>query len=198
MPSPAQGSAQALQFIAWSVKPAVPFKDAKFFFGPKDFDVLHNVTPDLVRAIDFGMFDWLVVPLLRALKWVNGYVGNYGWSIIALTMLINLAIFPLRHKSVVSMRKMQEIQPQMKAIQDRYAKLKVTDPARQKMNEEVMALYREAGSTRRRAACRCCSRCRCCSPSTPCSRWRSSCAARRSSAGSGISRRTTRGSSRRC
>ena len=110
------------------MKPTAPFKDAKFFFGPKDFDVLHNVTPDLVRAIDFGMFDWLVVPLLRALKWVNGYIGNYGWSIIALTILINLAIFPLRHKSVVSMRKMQEIQPQMKAIQDRYAKLKVTDP----------------------------------------------------------------------
>jgi YidC/Oxa1 family membrane protein insertase len=143
--SPAQGSAQALQFIAWSVKPTAPFKDVKFFFGPKDFDVLHNVTPDLVRAIDFGMFDWLVVPLLRALKWVNGYIGNYGWSIIALTILINLAIFPLRHKSVVSMRKMQEIQPQMKAIQDRYAKLKVTDPARQKMQEEVMALYRSKG-----------------------------------------------------
>ena len=59
-------------------------------------------------------------------------------------MLINLAMFPLRHKSVVSMRKMQELQPQMKAIQDRYAKLKMTDPARQKMNEEVMALYKRA------------------------------------------------------
>ena len=57
------------------------------------------------------MFGWLVVPLLRALKWVNSYVGNYGWSIIALTVLINLVMFPLRHKSVVSMRKMQEIQP---------------------------------------------------------------------------------------
>jgi YidC/Oxa1 family membrane protein insertase len=142
---PAQGDSQALQFFSWSVKPQAPWKDVPFFFGPKDFDVLHVVTPDLVRAIDFGMFDWLVVPLLRALKWVNGYIGNYGWSIIALTVLINLAMFPLRHKSVVSMRKMQEIQPQMKAIQDRYSKLKVTDPARQKMQEEVMALYRSKG-----------------------------------------------------
>ena len=74
------------------------------------------------------MFAWLVVPLLRALKWVNGYVGNYGWSIIILTVIINLAMFPLRHKSVVSMRKMQELQPEVKAIQDRYAKLKMTDP----------------------------------------------------------------------
>jgi YidC/Oxa1 family membrane protein insertase len=91
------------------------------------------------------MFAWLVVPLLRALKWVNGYVGNYGWSIIILTILINLAMFPLRHKSVVSMRKMQEIQPQVKAIQDRYANLKMTDPAKQKMNTELMSLYREQG-----------------------------------------------------
>ena len=143
---PAAGASQPLQFISWSVKGASPLRDAEFFFGPKDLDVLQGVKTDLVRAIHFGIFDWLVVPLLRALKWVNGYVGNYGWSIIVLTVLINLAMFPLRHKSVVSMRKMQEIQPQMKAIQDRYAKLKVTDPARQKMNEEVMALYKQHGT----------------------------------------------------
>ena len=56
-----------------------------------------------------------------------------------------MIIFPLRHKSVVSMRKMQEIQPEVKAIQDRYAKLKATDPAKQKMNQEMMALYKERG-----------------------------------------------------
>ena len=98
-----------------------------------------------MRAINFGMFAFLAVPLLGALKWLYGFVGNYGWSIILLTILINLVIFPLRHKSVVSMRKMQALQPQMKAIQDRYANLKVTDPARQKMNTEIMNLYREKG-----------------------------------------------------
>jgi YidC/Oxa1 family membrane protein insertase len=85
------------------------------------------------------------VPLRNALKWVHGYLGNYGWSIIALTILINVAMFPLRHKSVVSMRRMQELQPEVKAIQDRYAKLKMSDPARQKMNVELMNLYRERG-----------------------------------------------------
>src|SRR5205814_4233449 len=104
-----------------------------------DFDVLASVDRDLVRSIHFGYLAAIVVPLLRALKWVNGYVGNYGWSIIILTILINLAMFPLRHKSVVSMRKMQEIQPQVKAIQDRYANLKMTDPAKQKMNTEMMS-----------------------------------------------------------
>lgn len=137
---------QALQFISWNVRGASPPQNTDFFFGPKDLDVLQNVKPELVRAIHFGMFDWLVVPLLRALKWLNSYIGNYGWSIVALTVLINLVMFPLRHKSVVSMRKMQELQPQMKAIQDRYSKLKMTDPARQKMNEEVMALYKQHGT----------------------------------------------------
>jgi YidC/Oxa1 family membrane protein insertase len=143
---PVPGQSSSLQFISWSVKaPSAPVA-ADFFFGPKDLDVLQSIKPDLVRAIDFGMFDWLVVPLLRALKWVNGYVGNYGWSIIVLTIIINLVMFPLKHKSIVSMRKMQELQPEMKAIQDRYAKLKMTDPGRQKMNEEVMALYKRNGT----------------------------------------------------
>ena len=142
---PVEGSDSGLQFVSWSITfPATPSSE-RFFFGPKDFDVLRSVDRELVRAIDFGIFDWLVTPLLRSLKWVNAYVGNYGWSIIVLTILINLAMFPLRHKSVVSMRKMQELAPEMKAIQDRYAKLKMGDPAKQKMNVEMMNLYRERG-----------------------------------------------------
>ena len=135
----------AAHFVVWSARfPSSP-EAARFFLGPKDFDVLVSVDRDLVRTIDFGIFAWIVVPLLRALKWVDGYIGNYGWSIIALTVLINLAMFPLRHKSVVSMRRMQEIQPEVKAIQDRYSKLKMSDPAKQKMNVELMNLYRERG-----------------------------------------------------
>ena len=147
IPMPAMDAAEdpPPPYIAWSATyPAAP-SGAVFFFGPKDFDVLAAVDRDLVRAIHFGLFSWLVVPLLRALKWVNVYVGNYGWSIIALTGLINLVMFPLRHKSVVSMRRMQEIQPEVKAIQDRYANLKMTDPARQNMNKEMMQLYKERG-----------------------------------------------------
>jgi YidC/Oxa1 family membrane protein insertase len=142
---PVEGADRGLQFVSWSARyPSAP-TNARFFAGPKDFDVLKGVHPELTRAIDFGIFSWLVVPLLNALKWVNGYVGNYGWSIVVLTILINLVMFPLRHKSVVSMRKMQVLQPEVKAIQDRYAKLKMSDPARQKMNVELMNLYRERG-----------------------------------------------------
>jgi YidC/Oxa1 family membrane protein insertase len=115
------------------------------FFGPKDFSILKAVDPQLARAIDFGFFDWLVKPLLQALKWVNGFVHNWGWSIVVLTILMNLAIFPLRHRSMVSMKKMQALQPKVKAIQDRYAKYKITDPERQKANQEVMELYKTKG-----------------------------------------------------
>ena len=122
-----------------------PPQDVRFFVGPKQFDVLRSVDPELVRAIWFGVFGFLAVPLLTALKWVYGFVGNYGWAIIFLTIIINLVIFPLRHKSLVSMRKMQVLQPQLKAIQERYAGLKMTDPGRQKMQTEIMGLYKEKG-----------------------------------------------------
>src|SRR5262245_7062675 len=145
IPPPTGSKDPARDLVAYEIEPAAPGAPLKFFVGPKDFDVLAGISPDLTKAINFGTFAVIVVPLLRSLKWVNSYVGNYGFSIIILTILINVLMFPLRHKSVVSMRKMQEIQPEVKAIQDRYAKLKATDPAKQKMNQELMALYRDRG-----------------------------------------------------
>jgi YidC/Oxa1 family membrane protein insertase len=133
------------RYTNYAVRFQAPQDQARFFFGPKTFDELKAISPEATKVINFGMFSWLAVPLLGALKWVHGFVGNWGWAIVVLTLLINIALFPLRHKSVVSMRKMQEIQPQMKAIQDRYAKYKVTDPEKQKMNAEVMELYKAKG-----------------------------------------------------
>jgi YidC/Oxa1 family membrane protein insertase len=132
-------------FIGYTVNLAGQGVNARFFLGPKAFNLLKSIDGELVRAIDYGMFAWIVVPLLGALNWVNTYIGNYGWSIIVLTFLINVAIFPLRHKSVVSMKKMQELKPEVDAIQARYGKLKATDPARQKMNQELMELYKQRG-----------------------------------------------------
>jgi YidC/Oxa1 family membrane protein insertase len=134
------------RYAAFAVRLGAPPDGQRFYFGPKALDTLRAIDTELVRVINFGIFSWLAVPLLDALKWVHQYVvGNWGWAIIALTVLINLAMFPLRQKAVTSMRKMQEIQPEMKAIQERYAKYKITDPQRQKMNEEVMALYKAKG-----------------------------------------------------
>jgi YidC/Oxa1 family membrane protein insertase len=133
------------QLVSQAVRFPTGSTGQRFFMGPKQFDLLRSIDTELVRAVNFGFFGWLAVPLLGALKWIHGFVANWGLSIVILTILINLAMFPLRHKSVVSMRRMQEVQPQLKAIQDRYASLKVTDPARQKMNTEMMNLYREKG-----------------------------------------------------
>jgi len=142
---PPPNSKETRDLTSFSLEAHEPDTALKFFAGPKDFDVLSGIDHDLAKAIDFGMFTVIVVPLLRSLKWVNNYVGNYGWAIILLTFFINVILFPLRHKSVVSMRKMQEIQPEVKAIQERYKNLKATDPAKQKMNTEMMALYKERG-----------------------------------------------------
>jgi YidC/Oxa1 family membrane protein insertase len=143
---PLPGEEQGRPLMNFILQPGKQGEPLRFYVGPKDFDQLAAVDRSLVRAINFGMFAVLVVPLLRALNWVNGFVGNYGWSIILLTILINAVMFPLRHKSVVSMRRMQEIQPEAKAIQDRYKNLKATDPQKQKMNQELMTLYRERGA----------------------------------------------------
>jgi YidC/Oxa1 family membrane protein insertase len=142
---PTKAGGATRELVSYTVAREPGDTPLKFFVGPKDFDVLAAIDPEVAKSIDFGIFTVIVVPLLRSLKWVNGYVGNYGWSIIILTFIINAIMFPLRHKSVVSMRKMQEIQPEVKAIQERYSKLKATDPAKQKMNQELMGLYKERG-----------------------------------------------------
>jgi YidC/Oxa1 family membrane protein insertase len=145
LPVPASNPPLSRDYIGYDIKFSAPPSGARFFFGPKHFDTLKAVDGELVRAIWFGIFAFLGVPLLATLNWIHHFIGNYGWSILALTVLVNAALFPLRHKSFVSMRKMQEIQPQVKAVQDRYAKLKMSDPARQKMNTELMDLYRSKG-----------------------------------------------------
>ncbi len=119
--------------------------DVQVFVGPKDTGVLPKVGPNLSEVVDYGWFGVVARPLFICLKAIYGYVRNYGVAIILLTVLINLALFPLRYKSMVSAQKMQKVQPQMKAVQEKYKKLKPTDPKRQQMNTEVMALYKEHG-----------------------------------------------------
>ena len=145
IPAPAGSSTPPRELMAFTLEPTRLEPPIRFYIGPKAFDVLYAIDPNLTNAIDFGFFRIIVAPLLRTLNSINGVIGNYGWSIVLLTVIINLILFPLRHKQVVSMRKMQAIQPEVKIIQDRYAKLKATDPAKQKMNQELMQLYQERG-----------------------------------------------------
>jgi YidC/Oxa1 family membrane protein insertase len=116
------------------------------FLGPKRKGDLESVNGvDLTGVVNYGMFSFLVKPLLAALKWIDSLVHNYGHSIILLTLLLTLALFPFRLKQMMSMKKMAVVQPKVKAIQEKYKKYKKTDPKRAEMNQEVMAIYKEHG-----------------------------------------------------
>jgi YidC/Oxa1 family membrane protein insertase len=118
---------------------------ARLFVGPKDISVLRSVHPSLSGLINFGWTSIVAKPLLYALQWTQKYVTNWGWAIVVLTLLINLPLFPLRLMSQKSMRKMQKLAPEMRAIQDRYKKYAMRDPRRRKMQEEIMELYQKHG-----------------------------------------------------
>jgi YidC/Oxa1 family membrane protein insertase len=76
---------------------------------------------------------------------VHGYIGNYGWAIVALTVLINVVMGPLRHYSIKNGFKMAKLAPEMRVIQERYRKVPALDPRRQQMQEEIQALYARHG-----------------------------------------------------
>jgi YidC/Oxa1 family membrane protein insertase len=124
--------------------PAGGMAQFELYLGPKEQSYLENVPGvNLQKAIDYGMFSFLVRPLLVSLKWMYKYVHNYGVAIILLTLLLTLLLFPFRLKQMVSMKKMQAVQPKIKAIQEKYKRYKATDPKKAEMNQEVMAIYRE-------------------------------------------------------
>lgn len=110
----------------------------KLFAGAKDYDRLTAQGFSLERFIDLGWFSFLAYPLLWAIKFFYQLLGNYGLAIIALTLVIKAAFLPLTKVSFKSMKAMQEIQPEMKALQER-----IKD--RNQLNQELMALYKRRG-----------------------------------------------------
>ena len=115
------------------------------YVGPKDLTLLGKVQPSLETLINFGWTGVIAKPLLFALQWLHKYIPNYGWAIVVFTLLITMALVPIRVWSFHSMRKMQIVAPEIKAIQDRYKKYSMSDPRKRKMNEEVMAVYQREG-----------------------------------------------------
>ncbi len=114
------------------------------FLGPKKLELLEHLQPGLSRIIELGDWMWYPAILLRTgLIALYERVGNWGWAIVLLTVVINLLLVPLKHYSFVSMRKMQKLAPQIQRIKDRYKKVKPTDPRYQQMNQEIMGLYKE-------------------------------------------------------
>lgn len=108
-----------------------------FFVGPKEHALLSKFTNGAYSLIDYGWFDIIAKPLYQLLSLFHDYVGNWGWAIIMLTILMKVIFFPLSQKSFRSMQKLQKIQPHMKRIQEAYKNDK------EKLNQEMFRLYKE-------------------------------------------------------
>ncbi|WP_295023392.1 membrane protein insertase YidC [Sulfurimonas sp.] len=110
------------------------------YIGQKRYETLKNINPILTNAIEYGWFTFASKPLFKFLSWLHGLFGNWGWSIIALTLTIRLILYPLTYKGMVSMQKMKDIAPKIKELQAKYK----GDP--QRMNSAVMDMYKKHGA----------------------------------------------------
>ena len=126
---------------------------ARMYVGPKALATLESVPvptivgadPDLRGLINFGFWGVIARPLFLWLRWIEGIVRNWGWAICIQTLIINLALMPLRISSMKSALKMQKIQPQMNSIKEKYKKYGMRDPRRQEMNTEIGELMKQQG-----------------------------------------------------
>ena len=110
---------------------------SRFYVGPKDQKVLSDLADYLDLTVDYG-FLWMVgKPIFMAMEFIESYVGNWGWAIILVTILIKLFLYPLSKASLKSMAKMRELQPEMNRLKELYG------DDRQKMSQELMGLYKK-------------------------------------------------------
>jgi YidC/Oxa1 family membrane protein insertase len=110
---------------------------SKLYVGPQDQDALAKLAPGLDLVVDYGIFTIIAAPLFWLLKWLHSLIGNWGWAIIVMTVMIKGAFFPLNAASARSMGKMKIVAPKMKALQEQYANDK------QQLQVKMMELYRQ-------------------------------------------------------
>lgn len=110
------------------------------FMGPKNFNDLVALNKELSDVIEYGWFTFIAKPMFILLQYIQGYVGNWGWTIVILTILVKLVLYPLSYKGMVSMNKLKELAPKMKEIQLKYKDDK------QKQSMHMMELYKKHGA----------------------------------------------------
>ena len=114
------------------------------FIGPKRFPLLGSILPELQEVVDFGWSGFIAKPLYWMLVWTHdNVVANYGWSIVLLTVFINIVLFPVKWKSSGSMKRMQAVAPLTKQINDKYKGLSFRDPKKAQQQKEMQALYKK-------------------------------------------------------
>lgn len=114
-------------------------KNFQLFVGPKKYDLLKSYGHSLEKSIDFGVFSFLAIPMLKIMNIFFDVTKNYGWAIILLTIIIKIITYPLTFKSMASMKKMKDLQPKMAEIKEKFK------GDAQKMNAAMMELYRKHG-----------------------------------------------------
>ncbi|UWP89418.1 membrane protein insertase YidC [Aliiroseovarius crassostreae] len=115
--------------------------ETRLFAGAKEWETIRNYQNEegiyrFLDSIDWGWFFFLTKPIFALLHWLNGVIGNMGWAIIGLTLVIKAVLFPLAYKSYVSMAKMKELQPEMEKLKER------AGDDRQKVQQGMMELYK--------------------------------------------------------
>jgi YidC/Oxa1 family membrane protein insertase len=106
------------------------------FTGPKLQDEMKAVAPGLELTVDYGFLTVLAQPIFWLLKWIHNIVGNWGWAIVLLTLLIKLAFYKLSETSYKSMANMRKLAPRLKALKERYGDDK------QRLNQAMMEMYK--------------------------------------------------------
>ncbi len=109
---------------------------AGFYVGPKNQEHLGEIAPYLDLTIDYGWLWWIAKPLFAVLELLHDVLGNWGWAIVVVTILLKLVFFPLSAASYRSMARMRKLQPEMQSLRERHGS------DRQQLSQEVMALYK--------------------------------------------------------
>ncbi|MCE8018626.1 membrane protein insertase YidC [Halomonas sp. MCCC 1A11036] len=110
---------------------------ATLYVGPKVQDYLEQVAPHLRLTVDFGWLWFIANPLFWLLDQIHSLIGNWGWSIVLLTVLVKLAMWPLSAKAYKSMARMRKLGPEMQRLKEQYG------DDRQKMSQEMMKFYQK-------------------------------------------------------
>ncbi len=119
---------------------ALPTTKFSGYIGPKNYTTLKNIDPILTNVVEYGWFTFASKPLFALLLWLYGIFGNWGWSIVALTLIIRAVLYPLTYKGMMSMAKMKELSPKLKELKEKYGK----DP--QRLNAATMEMYKKHGA----------------------------------------------------
>lgn len=129
------GSNNALAFIR-----AQQNLQMQGYIGAKEHSTLRNIDERLIEAIEYGWFTFIAKPAYSFLEFLYEYIGNWGWSIVVLTLIVRVVLFPLTYKSMISMNKLKDLAPRLKELREKYK----GDP--QKMNVQMMELYKKHGA----------------------------------------------------